>query len=559
MNKLMPLKYQVEQHMKMLATHFPATFTRDEFNEMEIAGARMPRLYNGNTQLNLNYTEIDRFTSRTQATATLFVARGEDFFRIATSVKNQDGERAVGTALDRSHPGYKLLQSGQSYTGYATLFGKQYMSKYEPIRDDAGRIVGVLYVGLDVSEVFTLSIWARMGLLTFAVAAIVMTGYGVLLEVLMGGSRSGAGGTPLSGVEIGGLALAGALLISALTFEFTRRVIGTQLLEAKSAAEKLATGNLTAQVRVNRRDELGQLLQAVNGIGVRLSALVMKARTNADHMSSTSSQIAQGNEDLSIRTERQASALEETAASMEELGSTVSHNAESAREANQLAQNASTVAARGGEVVGRVVETMNSINDASRQIAEIVSVIDGIAFQTNILALNAAVEAARAGEQGRGFAVVASEVRSLAGRCADAAKEIKALIGTGMGRVETGTALVASAGSTMKEIVDSIGRVTDLMGRISTASDEQSRGVAQAGEAIAQMEQMTQQNSALVEEIAAASASLSNQSRDLVQAVAVFVLAQDQAKTASTAAAPTRATPIPGSRHSVRQLTAMRH
>lgn len=560
MNKLMPLKYQVEENMKMLATHFPAPFARDDANDMEIAGIRMPRLYSGNTLLNLNYTEIDRFTSRTQATATLFVASGEDFFRIATSVKNQNGERAVGTALDRSHPGYQLLRSGQPYTGYATLFGKQYMSKYEPIRDDTGRIVGVLYVGLDVSEVFTLSIWARMGLLTFAIAFVVMAGYGALLDLFGSSSRSGTDGSPLSVIEIAGLALAGALLVGGLTLEFTRRVIGRQLLEAKAAAEKLATGDLTAQVRVDRRDELGQLLQAINSIGVRLSAVVMKARSNAYIVSSTSDQIAQGNDDLSVRTERQATALEETSASMEELGTTVSHNAESARQANQLAQNASAVAAKGGEVVGRVVETMKTINESSRRISDIVSVIDSIAFQTNILALNAAVEAARAGEQGRGFAVVAGEVRSLAGRCADAAKEIKGLIAQGMGRVEAGTALVGSAGSTMTEIVESVRRVTDLMGTISDASHEQRRGVAQAGEAIVQMEQMTQQNAALVEEMTAASTHLRNQAQDLIQAVAVFVLAQDQAARDATkpARSNTNTPAIAEPRRPHKQLTAIR-
>jgi methyl-accepting chemotaxis protein len=240
-------------------------------------------------------------------------------------------------------------------------------------------------------------------------------------------------------------------------------------------------------------------------------------------VATASAQIAQGNNDLSARTEQQASALEQTAASMEELSSTVRQNADNARQGNQLAQNASTVAVRGGEVVGQVVDTMKGINDASRKIADIIGVIDGIAFQTNILALNAAVEAARAGEQGRGFAVVASEVRSLAGRSAEAAKEIKGLISDSVQRVEQGTVLVDQAGTTMAEVVAAIRRVTDIMGEISAASTEQSQGVAQVGEAVTQMDQATQQNAALVEESAAAAESLKAQAQQLVQAVAVLM------------------------------------
>jgi len=341
----------------------------------------------------------------------------------------------------------------------------------------------------------------------------VLLAHGKLLEV--------AGGVPRTA-----LALLGALVIAALVYAAARRAIGASLLEASSAAEKLATGDLTAQARVDRRDELGLLVQAINGVGVKLSAVVMNARRSAQEVSSTSAQIAQGNSDLSTRSEQQASALEETAASMEELNATVRQNADNAREANQLALRASSVAAKGGENVRRVVGTMKGIDAASRKISDIIGVIDGIAFQTNILALNAAVEAARAGEQGRGFAVVASEVRSLASRSAAAAKEIKGLIGDSGEQVAQGTALAATAGATMTEIVDSIRRVTDLMAEISAASDEQSGSVAQVTEAVSQMEQTTQANSAMVEEMAAAADGLRNQSQDLVQAVAVFKLAR---------------------------------
>ncbi|WP_294766885.1 methyl-accepting chemotaxis protein [uncultured Rhodoferax sp.] len=291
-----------------------------------------------------------------------------------------------------------------------------------------------------------------------------------------------------------------------------------------SMADQIAEGDLSQSIVVDSDNETGQLLAALQRMQERLAQVVSQVRSGSESVATASAEIAQGNHDLSARTEQQASALEETAASMEELGSTVRQNADSASQANQLAMNASKVAVQGGEVVGQVVETMKGINEASRKIADIISVIDGIAFQTNILALNAAVEAARAGEQGRGFAVVASEVRSLAGRSAEAAKEIKGLIGDSVTRVEQGSALVDQAGTTMTEVVTSIRRVTDIMGEISAASSEQSAGVAQVGEAVTSMDQTTQQNAALVEEMAAAASSLKSQAQDLVQVVAVFKL-----------------------------------
>ncbi len=297
------------------------------------------------------------------------------------------------------------------------------------------------------------------------------------------------------------------------------------LARAIEVTEKVAAGDLTDTIEVNRSDEVGQMLAALSKMQGNLAHLVTNVRQGSESVATASAEIAQGNNDLSARTEQQAAALEETSASMAELGSTVNQNADSARQANQLAQTASSVAVKGGEVVSQVVQTMRDINDSSRKISDIISVIDGIAFQTNILALNAAVEAARAGEQGRGFAVVASEVRALAGRSAEAAKEIKSLITASVEKVEHGSTLVDQAGETMTEVVSSIRRVTDIMGEISAASNEQNLGVKQVGEAITQMDQTTQQNAALVEEMAAAGSSLKNQAQELVQVVAAFKVA----------------------------------
>ncbi|MDZ7866489.1 methyl-accepting chemotaxis protein [Acidovorax sp.] len=323
--------------------------------------------------------------------------------------------------------------------------------------------------------------------------------------------------------------IAGALAIALAIFLAVTiiRSITRPLAQAVQAADRVAAGDLSGTIAVQSQDETGQLLSALQRMQQSLVATVTTVRSNSESVASASAQIASGNNDLSARTEQQASALEETAASMEELGSTVRQNADNARQANQLALNASTVAVQGGDVVAEVVETMKGINASSSKIADIISVIDGIAFQTNILALNAAVEAARAGEQGRGFAVVASEVRSLAGRSAEAAKEIKGLITASVERVEQGTLLVDKAGATMTEVVAAIRRVTDIMGEISAASSEQSAGVGQVGEAVTQMDQATQQNAALVEEMAAAASSLNSQAGELVNAVAVFRLAGD--------------------------------
>ena len=315
----------------------------------------------------------------------------------------------------------------------------------------------------------------------------------------------------------------GVLLAVIVGFFLIRAIVGP-LNEGIAIANAVASGDLTSRIDVHSTNETGRLMMALKQMNDNLVELVGKVRMGTDSITTASSEIAAGNSDLSQRTEEQASSLEETASSMEELAATVKQNADNARQANQLAAGASEVAVKGGAVVSQVVQTMSSINESSKKIVDIISVIDGIAFQTNILALNAAVEAARAGEQGRGFAVVATEVRTLAQRSATAAKEIKELIKDSVSKVEDGTRLVDEAGATMDEIVSAVKRVTDIMSEISAASQEQSSGIEQVNQAVTQMDEVTQQNAALVEEASAAAESMQEQAQALTQAVTVFKL-----------------------------------
>ncbi|MBZ2206239.1 HAMP domain-containing protein [Massilia sp. R798] len=317
---------------------------------------------------------------------------------------------------------------------------------------------------------------------------------------------------------LAGVAAAISIGIAVIT---TRGITGP-LSYAVKVARRVAEGDLTSVIKVNSRDEMGQMLDALNHMNASLIKIVGDVRLGTESISSASGQIASGNLDLSSRTEQQAASLGQTSGAMRALTDTVQQNADNARQANQLAANASEVAVRGGKVVSSVVVTMGSITDSSKKIVDIISVIDGIAFQTNILALNAAVEAARAGEQGRGFAVVASEVRNLAQRSAAAAKEIKTLIGDSVGKVREGSMLVEQAGATMQEVVASVRQVTDIMAEITAASQEQSSGIAEVKQTILEMDETTQQNAALVEEAAAAAASMQDQAANLARVVGIF-------------------------------------
>ncbi|OWW18330.1 methyl-accepting chemotaxis protein [Noviherbaspirillum denitrificans] len=333
-------------------------------------------------------------------------------------------------------------------------------------------------------------------------------------------------------IGIGALAVLLASVIGVLITRSLLKQLGGEPEYAASVATRIAAGDLAVEVEVRPNDH-SSMLHAMRSMRDNLGNIVTQVRQGTETIATASSEIAAGSLDLSSRTEQQASSLEETASSMEELTSTVKQNADNARQANQLAQSASEVAIKGGSVVSQVVDTMGSINESSRKIVDIIGVIDGIAFQTNILALNAAVEAARAGEEGRGFAVVAAEVRNLAQRSAAAAKEIKELIQDSVEKVESGSRLVDQAGSTMQEIVDSIRHVTDIMGEITAASQEQTAGIEQINQAITQMDQVTQQNAALVEEAAAASEAMQDQAGQLVQVVSTFRLGGQHAAPAS--------------------------
>jgi len=561
---------------------------KQDFDSTLAHDAATGDLQNFGVSLANDFTSVDRFAKVTGGIASVFSLKDGDFVRISTSLKAASGERAsMNQPLGKQHPAFAGLLQGKPFLGREVLFGKPYMTRYEPAKDSAGKTVGVLFVGFDLSG-FQTSLENLTGEMKFfetggiyvvdpkgspadAVFVVHPSAKGrKVVDAFAGGDKVLAAiGKASDGFVMDTSSLLGAkgsdrfnvlrknkttgwwivgevsdreamrshwatllpfwLLLGGATvalsfglFLMMQRWVARPLQQLTRAVTAVSSGDLTQPFQSERRDEIGHLINEVESLRGQFQRTLGSVRNSVDSISTASAEIASGNQDLSVRTEQTASNLQQAASSMEELTGTVKQSADAARQANQLASSAAEVAARGGAVVSRVVATMDEINASSKKISDIIGVIDGIAFQTNILALNAAVEAARAGEQGRGFAVVAGEVRNLAQRSAEAAKEIKGLIGASVERVESGSRLVADAGKTMTEIVGSVQRVNDIIGEITAAASEQSDGIELVNGSVVQLDTMTQQNAALVEQSAAAAESLKQQAASLSQVVSVF-------------------------------------
>ncbi|MFM2470688.1 methyl-accepting chemotaxis protein [Burkholderia cenocepacia] len=593
------LSAEANRSMSLFASFLPADFTLDPARTVDIGGVAAPTLLAGGQPLDLDYSIPDQFLKKSGAIATIFARDGDDFVRITTSLKKQDGARAVGTKLDRTGPAYAPLVAGRSYTGLAKLFGRPYITQYKPVTDAGGRVIGALFVGLDIG--------AELKLVEDGIRALKIgdNGYYFVLDASQGPSRgtfvvhpdaagqraddtrapyaqmlaTGEGRLAYTSTDpaahdggpsakfvsfmtipqwqwlVGGVALddellatmratrnrflmIGAVLVAAFATLFVivvRRVVSRPLEAAARASERYAAGDLSVRIRDGAggapggtgNDEIGRLVQAVDGIGDGLARIVAQVRNSAADIAHGTVGIAAGSGDIAARIATQASSVEQTAASMEQITAAVQQSAEHAAQANALVADASAAATNGDAAVQRVVATMDDIGRATRRIAEITGAIEGIAFQTNILALNAAVEAARAGEHGKGFAVVAAEVRALAQRSAAAVKEIDALSTESSTTVEQGYRIADAARGTMRDIVARVDQVRTLIGEISAASREQSTGIEQVNLAVTQIGDATQQNARLISDAERAAVALRDQAAQLSDAVSVFRLERD--------------------------------
>ena len=573
------------------AAHQSYAVFRDRLPPEQLSPAQhdgQPTLMHAGLALNGNFAAADAFHELTGGVATVFVREGDDYRRLVTSLKKEDGSRAVGTLLGKQHPAWALINEGQPYTGRAVLFGKTYMTRYEPVVR-AGKTIGALFIGTDMGEqeqllskafalanrdnlrhyaldlrdgpslgkVFGLSEArvlpkddAQLQTLRKAIAAGQTHG---LVTLWTNGTAATQGseaqnfgwqwqpawkwavvsqvsdsdmmaGTMDDLYMMWGVIACGLALASVAMGWATHRFIARPLTDLRADLQLLAHGNFATPIAPLGTDEVGELASGLEVVRQSVAQRLLNVHQTSEAISAASREIIEGNADLSQRTEVTASQLKRTTTTMEKLTTTVQHSARAAHEASELAHQAAAAAEQGGGVVANAVSTMHEVHQASQKMSNIIGVIDGIAFQTNILALNAAVEAARAGEQGRGFAVVASEVRSLAQRSAGAAREIKALIDTSMQRVEQGNALVEDAGQTMRGLVQAIQRVNTMVGEISQVGATQSDGVAEASLALQDIDHSTQQNSALVEQTASVAQGLQTQAAQLEEAISAFRL-----------------------------------
>jgi len=592
------LTAEANRSMSLFASFLPPDFSLDPARTVDIGGVPAPTLFAGGQPLDLDYAIPDQFLKKSGAIATIFARDGDDFVRITTSLKKQDGARAVGTKLDRAGPAYAPLVAGRSYTGLAKLFGRPYITQYKPVTDASGRVIGALFVGLDIGTELKL---VEDGIRSLKIGD---NGYYFVLDASQGPSRgtfvvhpdaagqsaddkhapyarmlaAGEGRLAYTSTDpaahdggptakfvsfttipqwqwlVGGIALddellatmratrnrflvIGAVLVAAFATLFVivvRRVVSRPLEAAARASERYAAGDLSVRIRDGAaahgsagNDEIGRLVQAVDGIGDGLARIVAQVRNSSADIAHGTVGIAAGSGDIAARIATQASSVEQTAASMEQITAAVQQSAEHAAQANALVADASAAATNGDAAVQRVVATMDDIGRATRRIAEITGAIEGIAFQTNILALNAAVEAARAGEHGKGFAVVAAEVRALAQRSAAAVKEIDALSTESSTTVEQGYRIADAARGTMRDIVARVDQVRTLIGEISAASREQSTGIEQVNLAVTQIGEATQQNATLISDAERAAVALRDQAAQLSDAVSVFRLERD--------------------------------
>ncbi|MBF7979568.1 MULTISPECIES: methyl-accepting chemotaxis protein [Rahnella] len=578
------LNAEVDSYTRLFSHFLPENFELDTASPVMIGSEFAPVIKAGGNPLNLETRIPDDFLARTGAISTVFARRGDDFIRVTTSLKKQDGTRAIGTLLDNTSPAYARIMAGQSFSGLATLFGKKYITKYQPVRDAQGSVIGILFVGVDITQEYA---DMRSKILSKRIGE---KGYFFVLNSAPGKDlgkylvhSTDEGKTPAwpdgelqqvmsqphgereytdpasqhqqfivyanvpawHWVVVGStdkdslmeqvnstrnrflmISLLALALFAALFIGLTRKLVSRPLSDVVLIAQQYASGDLRARAQTQRVDEIGSLMHAIDGIGHGLEKIVGEVRQVSSEIMANTHGLAHDSDQINQQIGTQASSLEETSASMEQITATVQNTADNASQATQLVQQTDKAATVGADAVNQSVESMEAIKHASTRIADITTVIEGIAFQTNILALNAAVEAARAGEHGRGFAVVAAEVRALAQRSSNAVKEIENLVADSLSKVEDGHQSAAKTQANMSDILAGIRQVKVLMSDIDVASHEQSSGISQVNIAIMQIGKATQENATLVENSRQTAAALSEQGRHLSQLVSVFKISE---------------------------------